>query len=58
MLKQTVRFACLALLMFAASATPLTANATRSSSMAHSPYPLPASQLRAFSAALSAGAVR
>jgi hypothetical protein len=28
MLKQTVRFACLALLLFAASAAPLIANAT------------------------------
>ena len=28
MLKQTVRFACLALLLFAASAPPKTANAT------------------------------
>ncbi len=39
MLKQTVRFAALALLMFAASATPLTANATSTQFDGPSPYP-------------------
>jgi hypothetical protein len=40
MLKQTVRFACLALLLFAASATPLTANGTaRHQFDGPTPYP-------------------
>ena len=37
MLKQTARFACLALLMFAASATPLTLNAAQ----LDTPFPPP-----------------
>jgi hypothetical protein len=42
MLKQTVRFACLALLLFAASAPPLTANATSSIQFeGPEPYPVP-----------------
>lgn len=39
MLKQTARFACLALLMFAASASPLTANATSIQFDGPNPYP-------------------
>lgn len=39
MLKQTVRFACLALIMFAASALPLPANATSSQFDGPEPYP-------------------
>jgi hypothetical protein len=39
MLKHTARFACLALLMFAASATPLTANASSSQFDGPEPYP-------------------
>lgn len=40
MLKQTARFACLALLLFAASATPLTAKVPTSSQFdGPSPYP-------------------
>jgi hypothetical protein len=39
MLKHTARFACLALLLFAASATPLTANATSSQFDGPTPYP-------------------
>ena len=39
MLKQTARFACLALLMFAASATPLTAKSTSSQFDGPNPYP-------------------
>jgi hypothetical protein len=39
MLKQTVRFACLALLLFAASAPPKTANATSTQFDGPSPYP-------------------
>ena len=38
MLKHTARFACLALLMFAASATPLTANASSSQFDGPNPY--------------------
>jgi hypothetical protein len=38
MLKPTIRFACLALLMFAASASPLTSNAT-SQFDGPNPYP-------------------
>jgi hypothetical protein len=42
MLKQTVRFACLALLLFAASAPPKTANATSSIQFeGPEPYPGP-----------------
>ena len=37
MLKQTVRFACLALILFAASATPLTAKAAQQDT----PFPPP-----------------
>ena len=48
MLKHTARFACLALLMFAASATPLTANATSSQFDGPNPYPpVPPRQLPA-----------
>lgn len=39
MLKQTVRFACLALFLFAASATPLTANVTSIQFDGPDPYP-------------------
>jgi hypothetical protein len=41
MLKQTVRFACLALFMFAASATPLTAKAAQQDTPLPQPDPLP-----------------
>ena len=41
MLKQTARFACLALLMFAASATPLTAHTASIQFDGPDPYPLP-----------------
>ncbi|HEY4676208.1 MAG TPA: hypothetical protein VIJ01_03555 [Candidatus Angelobacter sp.] len=49
MLKQTARFACLALLMFAASATPLTANATQFDTPLPMP-PMPPSMTQAISA--------
>jgi hypothetical protein len=39
MLKHTARFACLALLLFAASANPLTANAISSQFDGPTPYP-------------------
>lgn len=39
MLKQTARFVSLALLMFAASATPLTANSTSIQFDGPTPYP-------------------
>jgi hypothetical protein len=39
MLKQTARFACLALLLFAASAPPLNANATSIQLDGPEPYP-------------------
>lgn len=41
MLKQTARFACLALLMFAASAPPQTAEASPSQIDGPGPYPAP-----------------
>jgi len=41
MLKHTVRFACLALLLFAASAPPKTANATSMQFDCPCPYPQP-----------------
>jgi hypothetical protein len=41
MLKQTVRFAALAFFMFAASATPLTANSTSIQFECPCPYPQP-----------------
>ena len=41
MLKQTARFACLALLMFAASAHPQTAKATSTQFECPCPYPQP-----------------
>ena len=41
MLKQTARFATLALLMFAASASPLTAKAAQQDSPLPQPDPLP-----------------
>jgi hypothetical protein len=41
MLKPTVRFACLALLLFAASASPLIVHATSIQFDGPDPYPLP-----------------
>jgi hypothetical protein len=41
MLKQIARFACLALLMFAASATPLTAKAAQQDTPLPMPDPVP-----------------
>ena len=57
MLKQTVRFACLALLMFAASATPQTAKAASSQIDCPCPYP-PQPPMLVLSATLTTGGVK
>ena len=53
MFKQTARFAALTLLMFAASATPLTAKATSPVRWPKSLSTCSAHQLRAFSVAMA-----